>query len=496
VKIDIHTPQDNYLDFLLRCILGLPKQDNAWERLFDKRERSSQALSSLMLLLDALLNNPYEKIIITDREGKIIFINEAYCNVISVSREEVIGKHVLDVLGSDTRLHIIGKTLKPEPHGLFRTGKREAVARRYPLLSQGRVLGVLGKDLFDNLDDLFLMARNAEGVYKVTPVPKLKSKRIDKSHRAKYSLNDIVSKDEQILRIKKRLKSAAQTTSTILITGETGVGKELFAHAVHKESNRSTGPFVRVDCAAIPETLLEAELFGYEEGAFTGAKKGGKPGKFELANGGTIFLDEIGEIPLHCQAKILRVLQEREIERVGGLETISVDVRVVAATNRDLWQFTKEGGFRKDLFYRLNIVHFRIPPLRERLGDIPMLTNHFIDKYNKAFKMNVTGVSSKVRRMLERYHWPGNVRELESVIESAMNSVNRNTRILDDIPPLYSEPGSPVSDFNLRRSMDNAEKEIIRKALHSTEWNIEEAAAVLGISVASLYRKINKHNIR
>lgn len=495
MKTGLHIPQDNYIDFMLRCMLGITRHDASLGKYLES-DRRNQIFGNILQLIDALLNNPYEKIIITDREGKIIFINDAYCNTVSVNREEAIGRHVIEVLGDNTRLHIIGKTLKPELHGLFHTNNTNAVARRYPLISQGKVFGVLGKDLFDNLDDLFLMARNAEGAYKVTAIPKLNVRRLELANRAKYSLNDIISKDAHILRIKKHIKTAAQTTSTILITGETGVGKELFAHAVHKEGSRANGPFIRVNCAALPESLLESELFGYEEGAFTGARKGGKPGKFELAKGGTIFLDEIAEIPLHCQAKILRVLQEKEIERVGGIETVPVDVRVVAATNKDLKKITQEGAFRKDLYYRINIVPVRIPPLRERLGDIPLLVSHFIDKYNEAFGLKVTGVSSKVMKKLERYHWPGNVRELETVIESAMNRIGKSAHKIVDIPPLEAETVEKGGSWNLKNIIDKTERDAIRSALQAVDWNMEEAANVLEISLASLYRKINKHNIR
>jgi len=488
-----NTSRLDYLDFMLNCSAGASvnaQKSYGYNGLF------SQEIKNLKSILDALLNNPYQKIVIADKDGNIIFINDAYCNFAGFDRKEVVGKHALHVLGKETRLHIIGKTLKHEPCDLFHTANRDAVARRFPLISGGRFFGVLGTDLFDNLDDLFLMAQKAEGRHKITPGFTPNRMKVELKNRARYGLSDIISKDPKIIEIKDIIKTAALTTSTILLHGETGVGKELFAHAIHKESKRRNGPFVRVNCAAIPETLLESELFGYDEGAFTGARKGGKPGKFELANGGTIFLDEIGEIPLCSQVKILRVLQEKEIERVGGTESIALDVRVVAATNRGLWEMAEKGLFRKDLLYRINVVSLRIPPLRERPGDIPLLTNHIIDKYNKAFDLDIKGIAPCIMRQFERYDWPGNVRELETVIESAMNKVKKTTKILSNIVRLEKSENRPVDRVSLREFLEREEKGYILSVLKAVGWNMEETAAALSISPASLYRKIAKYNIR
>jgi len=485
----------DYLDNLLKGCLGNDLYPNIVPQ-YIEREFFEKSVKNITSLLDALLNNPFEKVIITDTEGNIIFINEAYCSFTGLNRKEVIGKHVLHVLGKDTRLHIIGKTLKYEPCGLFHTADKNTVARRYPLIVGGKVFGVLGKDLFDNLDDLFVMAKNAEGLHKLFPVQKLTTIKLDLQNRAKYKLSDIISKDPKIIEIKNLIKSAALTTSTILLYGETGVGKELFAHAIHKESKRVNGPFVRVNCAAIPEALLESELFGYDEGAFTGAKRGGKPGKFELAHGGTIFLDEVGEIPIHSQVKILRVLQEKEIERVGGIKSIPLDVRVVAATNRNLWDMAEKGAYRKDLLYRLNVVSIMIPPLRERLGDVPLLINHIIDKCNKSFDLDIKEVCPKAQKQLERYHWPGNVRELEAVIESAINRISRNSKTLHSVALLEKSETKPLQRISLKDFIEQQEKEYILAVLQNTLWNMEETAAILSISPASLYRRISKYNIR
>lgn len=449
-------------------------------------------LSAAIHLLNALLNSPDEKVIITDRDGNILFINEAYAQVISVCPDKVIGKNVITVLGRDTRMHIVGKTLKADRHGLFHTANTDAVARRFPLISKGSVLGVMGKDLFDNFADLYQVTQQAQELRKSYSYV---GKTQVRTTQAKYCFEDIVTQDPIMFKIKERARHAAMTSSTVILLGETGVGKELFAHAIHQESMRKHNPFISINCGAIPETLLESELFGYEEGAFTGARKGGKPGKFELANGGTIFLDEIGDLPLPAQVKLLRVLQEKEIERVGGIKTVPVNMRVIASTNRDLLQLVAEGKFREDLYYRLNVVSLTIPPLRDRMGDIPLLAHYFVEKYNRAFGMQVSQISSKGLKQLKRYKWSGNARELESVIESAMNRIPPGTGELGDylqLDPLVQKQQNVVS---LKEVMERLEAETIRSTLIVNEWNIGITAKQLEISTASLYRKMKKYNI-
>jgi transcriptional regulator with PAS, ATPase and Fis domain len=453
----------------------------------------TETIINLARLLDALLSNPFEKIIITDQNGNIQFLNEAYARLISADPMSVIGANVRQVLGSETRMHIVGQTLKPELHGLFSTSNVDAVARRIPLISGKHVLGIMGKDLFDNLDDLNEIARQANRLRKLIGSHRMKK---EPGNRAKYSLSDIVGEDSSIQKIKEKIQQVARTTSTILIQGETGVGKELFAHAIHQESDRAQGPFICVNCGAIPETLLESELFGYEEGSFTGAKKSGKPGKFEQADGGTILLDEIGDIPSHAQVKLLRVLQEKEVQRIGGSKPIPVDVRVIASTNHDIHTLSREGRFRADLFYRINVVPFHIPPLRERRSDIPLLVTHFISKYNKMFGMKVQGVSRKVLAGLMKYHWPGNIRELESYIESSMNLSGRNASHLTNCPPLASPQQKTFTSGTLKTKLERAEAEMIQETLEQYNGNMEQAAAALDVSLASLYRKVKKYKIK
>lgn len=298
---------------------------------------------------------------------------------------------------------------------------------------------------------------------------------------------------------KELARRVSKSPSTVLIQGESGTGKELIAHAIHGASPRKDQAFIRVNCAAIPKDLLEAELFGYVEGAFTGAKKGGKLGKIKLAHKGTIFLDEVGDMPIEMQMKLLRVLQEREVEKLGGNEIEKVDIRVIAATNKDLQQMVVEGEYRKDLYYRLNVVNIFMPPLREHPQDIPILAGELIDKLNIDLGTAVTGVSPEVETLLLSYHWPGNVRELENVLERAMNVIEGSVIELKDLPIYlqdYELTGSPQAAADtLEKELELAEKRAIKRALKHAEGNKIKAAKILNIHRATLYRKLEKYQL-
>ena len=313
----------------------------------------------------------------------------------------------------------------------------------------------------------------------------------------KYTFNDIIGNSDPIRRAINQSVLTARGNSTVLITGESGTGKEMFAKAIHYSSSRAKGTFVTVNCGAIPENLLESELFGYEKGAFTGANDKGKVGKFEMANGGTIFLDEIGDMPLHLQVKILHVLQNMRFERVGGNKTIIVDLRIIAATNKDLEQMIRDGTFREDLYYRLSVIPLSIPPLRERKEDIKMLMYHFLAKYNNFMNKKITGFSSAVEEVYRDYDWPGNVRELENAVEYGVNMAFGDQIGLDAVPArlLRSDMlmGSVNNDLSLSEQMKNLEREIITGKLkkHGTSGNGKDRAAKeLGLSRATLYRKL------
>lgn len=316
---------------------------------------------------------------------------------------------------------------------------------------------------------------------------------------AKYSLKDIVGECEKMRDCKERAQRIARSSSTVLITGETGVGKELFSHAIHKESSRREGPFVRVNCAAIPEALLEAELFGYEEGSFTGARKGGHAGKFELAEGGTIFLDEIGDMPFNMQAKLLRILQEREFERLGGKGVQRVNMRVIAATNVDLEKLINKGKFRSDLYYRLNVLILKVPPLRECKSDIPSIIEHFREVFSREHGLH-TPFSEACVATLMRYDWPGNIRELGNVVEKIMFEAEGRCAQAYDIPSRILESVNIKKTVNPQENsllslLERVEAEEIRKALALCHGSRAEAAERLQIAKIRLYRKMKKYRI-
>lgn len=295
-------------------------------------------------------------------------------------------------------------------------------------------------------------------------------------------------------------KRVSKSQATVLLSGESGTGKELFAKAIHYESERSDGPYVPINCAAIPETLLESELFGYEEGAFTGARKGGHPGLFEVAQGGTLFLDEIGEIPLHLQAKLLRVLEDRTIRRVGGTKSIPIDVRIIAATNRNLSSLVANGSFREDLFYRLHVIPIRIPPLRERKHDIPLLSRYFIEKVCTQMNRPTAQLSPAALSYLQSHDWPGNVRELQNVIERAVylnpgREIHVDHLTIASRLPLGTEGSVPSPELNLQQQLDQFEHNIVQDALRRSP-SIRQAAAKLGISHTALLNKLKKYGIR
>jgi transcriptional regulator with PAS, ATPase and Fis domain len=313
----------------------------------------------------------------------------------------------------------------------------------------------------------------------------------------KTTFDDILGDSEAINGIKSQGKKAAKSSSSVLIQGESGTGKELFARAIHYESNRRDQALVAINCAAIPENLLESELFGYEEGAFSGAKVGGKLGKFELADKGTLFLDEIGDMPIHLQAKLLRVLQERVVERVGGKHGIPIDVRIVAATNKPLELLVKEGQFREDLFYRLNVIPLNIPPLRQRKIDIAILVSHFVKRFNQKLNKNLSGCSEEVLTLFRAYPWQGNVRELENIIEYSVNMCSKQWIAIEDLPTSMKGLETVVEKETIMNLKD-LERLELQKAIGlygKHKEGVEEILAATGLSRATFYRKIKAYNL-
>jgi transcriptional regulator with PAS, ATPase and Fis domain len=441
-------------------------------------------------------------VVIVNREGFITMVNQAFANALGARIQNVIGRHIMKSSKSRlSRLPIVMQTGKAEvgvPH--FINGRNVTVSR-YPLIKDGKIIGALGKiHLVDEILDSAGRSAQAGAAGK-------------KRHDFRYDVDSIIGRSQSVLAVKDILLQVADKGSNVLLMGESGTGKELFAHALHAASSRRSGPFIKVNCAAIPEQLLESELFGYVEGAFTGAKKGGQPGKFELAHKGTIFLDEIGDMSLPMQSKLLRVLQEKEVAPLGSTTTRHIDVRVIAATNADLEELVKEGKFRMDLYYRLNIVTLTIPPLREREGDIELLTRHFLQVFNTEFGLNVQDLALEAWSVLKNYDFPGNVRELRNIIERAFNVV-RGCRIEREDLPHYmfqSSSGKDVKSTNydftaglglkpmaeiIEEIVEEVERSLIEKALAQTKGNKPDAANLLGISRAGLYNKLQKYKLQ
>jgi DNA-binding NtrC family response regulator len=338
-----------------------------------------------------------------------------------------------------------------------------------------------------NPDDISLTIRKIVDHHKLVQENLFLRKELKKQ----YKLRDMISKNEKMLEIFELARTVAKSSSTVLIQGESGTGKELLARAVHDESPRSEAPFISVSCASLTESLLESELFGHEKGAFTGANAI-KRGKLELAQDGTLFLDEIGDIGLKLQMDLLRVLEQREFRRVGGSDLIAINSRIIAATNRDLKAAIEENRFRADLYYRLNVISIHIPPLRERREDIPLLVDHFIEKFNIEMGKQVRGVSEEAMRILVDNNWPGNARELRNVIERAMVVAKGNIITESDV----SLPSAAGSANHRTKSLEEIEKEHIRIVLHEHQWNIARSAQTLGIDRVTLYNKIKKFDMK
>ncbi len=445
-------------------------------------------------LFKDLVDNMQIGVIVADRNGYIIYINETYARFLNMNPEASIGKHATE-LGVDSRLHIVARTGKAEvnyPHRFKDTG---FLVHRVPIKENGKVIAALGLVLFDSATTA---SRLAEKVSFLESKLTLYENELVSLRSIRYTIDSIVGVSKAINGLKEQALKAAATNLPVVITGESGTGKELFAQAIHHASSRRPFPFVRINCSAIPRDLIESELFGYERGAFTGAKSNGKPGKFELAQHGSVFLDEVGDLPLEMQPKLLRVLEEKEFERLGGTSLIRADFRLLAATNQDLEDMLANGRFRKDLFYRLNVIPLHIPPLRKRRDDIIPLANHLLEKVVQDSGLKEISIDSAAQEILKKYAWPGNVRELSNVLERVLSSLERDEIYLCDLPfHLYrNRKESPESDRSaLKAVQSTAEKEAIRHALRSTNYNKAQAAELLGIHRSVLYKKMKKYNL-
>ena len=435
------------------------------------------------------------EILILDREGRMVYISEAYARNMGVSMEEAVGRHITEIV-PDSKLPQVLKTGEATLGELYYRNGNAFWVNRIPLLENGEVVGVVAQSTLTSDLESENLKRRLDGMVRELNYYKEKYKQLSTAHG---DLDTIVSKSPVMESLKDDLRMVSGTRSTVLITGESGTGKELFAGALHNLSPRRDKPFVRLNCAAIPDTLLESELFGYQEGAFTGALRGGKMGDFEAANGGSIFLDEVDSLSPNMQAKLLRVLQEREIKKVGSTKSIPIDVRFIFATNKDLYQMMKDGEFREDFYYRINVIHLRLPPLRERTEDTLPLAESFLRKFNRELGRNITGFSPEAALALQQYQWPGNIRELENCIERAFNystGTSINTSCLN-LPTTETDPPQAEigATWTLKQVREQSEKTAIRRRLKIFNGNKNETAERLGIDRSILYDKIKRYGL-
>ncbi len=466
------------------------------EFLMDKLQENDE----FSILFEGLIENPYTAYVIVDHKGNITIINNTLLDLLKMQREKVIGKYILDIIPNSKLPEILasGRTDTADIWALI--PGQDIIVDRLPIKKNGEIIGAIAHSVVLDMAEVKFLIKRLQDTQKELH---LYQEEVRSIYNAKWQFDSLIGQSPEFANLKDMARQFSSTSSTLLITGESGTGKELFAQAVHNASTRSSGPFIRINCAALPEHLLESELFGYEEGAFTGAKKGGKPGKFELAKGGTIFLDEIGDMPMNMQTKLLVVLQERVVERVGGTSPIAINVRVIAATNRDLEQMIANHEFREDLYYRLNVVQLRIPPLRKRLDDLPLLVQDLMVRLNHNLETNVHNISDEAMEVLNNYSWPGNVRELENLLERAINLAHmkfHNCIERGDFPSLCDIPHITIpvelnEDKTLAERIDDIEKELIIQALLKTGDNKSKTAKLLGMHSSALYRKLNKYGL-
>ncbi|MFT4573647.1 MAG: transcriptional regulator with PAS, ATPase and Fis domain, partial [Marinomonas primoryensis] len=454
----------------------------------------------------AILNAMEEWVVIVDHQAKIFFINRPYARFLGVKAEDVKGKKVTDVI-ENTRMHITVQTGQAERLSFQKILGSNMIASRFPIVDQGEVIGAVGTVIFHDTHEWKQINSHIKALLAEQDFQHQKSIASDKVNTgANFHLNDIIGDSQVMKSLSAKVTQVASGDVTVLIRGESGTGKELYAHAIHQLSDRAEFPFIKVNCAAIPENLLESELFGYEEGAFTGAKKGGKPGKFQLANGGTLFLDEIGDLPLLMQAKLLRVLQDREVESVGGVRSTPLNIRLITATHRPLESLIESGDFREDLYYRINVVAIDLPPLRERREDIAKLADFFLQKLSRRTGRRAPKLTVQALTAMLAYNWPGNIRELENVMEAAFYTSHDRKIPLSLLPTPLSQteslsPQNPTPlgitepTGNLKDQLNVAERNIIKTALIKCGDNRTKAAKQLGISKSTFYEKLDKHGI-
>ncbi|MTI65698.1 MAG: PAS domain S-box protein [Firmicutes bacterium] len=436
----------------------------------------------------AIVESITEGLVSVDKKGIIRGINQFACRILNYEEEEIQEKNIKCILHKEHSDKIMN---------VIRNGKKYEEEEVYFKTKKGRKITCIINitPIKDKCND------NVEGAVFTFREAKVVHNLVNKivGAEARFNFDDILGESIEINKAKKIAAQAAKTNTTVLLLGESGTGKEMFAQAIHNESKRKSKPFVFLNCGAIPRELVASELFGYVEGAFTGAKRGGHPGKFELADGGTIFLDEIGDMPLDTQSNLLRVLETKEIVRIGGHDVIPVDVRVIAATHKDIKEEVDKGNFRSDLFYRLNVMPIHTPSLRERKEDIKILIDYFLEKFQIKMGKKVKGIDKSFYRGMMSYDWPGNVRELQNVMQLVINLANENKPLNYEHLPKHMKSNPNAKDLNITDdllSLDEIEKISILKTIQKVDGNMALAAKILGIGRSTLYRKIDKYDLR
>ncbi|WP_342614038.1 sigma-54 interaction domain-containing protein [Peribacillus frigoritolerans] len=448
-------------------------------------------------VLEAILETIDEGIHVIDPKGMTIFYNGVAANHDGMKRSEVIGKPLLEAFPSlnhksSTLLRVI-KSEKPiynysqsyvNAHGRI----IETLNTTLPIYVDGFMIGAIeiAKD-YSSLKQLSERLADLESSLKTIKSPERKTP----ANGGLYSFAEILTKDNVFKGLIAQGKKAARSSSSVLVYGESGVGKELFVQSIHQDSSRSKEPFIAQNCAALPESLLESLLFGTAKGSYTGAVE--RQGLFELANGGTLFLDELQSMPIDLQAKLLRVLEDGFIRRIGGTKSVQVDVRIMAAMNMDPKKEVSENRLRPDLFYRLNVLSYELPPLRERIDDIELLSQHFISTFNSKLGLSIKGMDEKTKAFFRKYHWPGNVRELKHTIEFMMNHTENDVLNLEDLPQFLKKPTPSEKILPLREAMIEMETKLITEALLQTNGNVFQASKLLQIPRQTLQYKIKKH---
>ncbi len=467
---------------------------------FEKIATELESTKRIEKILDSALEAAYDAVVITDNDGNVTKANATFLTLFGYPTiEDILGKSINRLTPALPIQQTPSATHRPDAK-LIEINERKAIFNQMPIIQNNKKIGDIYKIIYEQLDVWKDLLQHMDRLESELSFYRRELKRISAKSDPFFSF---VSKSDKIKHIKKEAHIAAKSFANVLLTGESGTGKELIADGIHRASGR-TGAFIKINCAAFPENLLESEFFGYADGAFTGARKGGKPGKFELAHRGTLFLDEIGDMPQSLQAKLLRVLQEKEFERIGDTETIKVDVRIITATNKDLLKLVQEGHFREDLYYRVHVINLHLPPLRERPDDIPILVEHFLQKLKMKTDKDVVGLMPEAIQKLQSYHWPGNVRQLENIIERSFHFTN--DRWIDSQSILLDSDWNEGNSLNFESQLttvgnrqsilDEADKNMLLQALEHSNGNRTAAAKLLGISRSTLYQKLKKYDIQ